>query len=635
MKKKILHFYSLITLLLFINSCTYLPPDIPLTEVEKPSDQAPDIFIRLTPEINILRLAASANVTYSFDAGNREIYQIKFTLDGDQLPEMNYFSRDSVYAYIPVESVDNGMHLLNILTYIATNSGSIADKIQAEQYYYEVSWPVYINKLARDSIKISSVKPVPEGIRIQWYLYDYADFQNYKLTRYSRITQQGIELINTNDPYLNSIVDTNYVEGEYVQYWLNTTFDGLLTSNVDYFEEIKKPEVSVNPDRSYQVRWSPSKYRQNLKSYDIQTSAPIFGIPEELEINDLKDTTAQFNEKLGFGGNYELQLRYIPKGFNGYYSFEVAGGHSSFALGTSAPEFQKGFSLPEENCMLAYNNGTFSKYNYLTGSTIFKKSITPIEATELQFIVSSPDGKLLGYFENHQFIVVKTSDWSLVYQRDIEAYSGYNLSLKCISLSNNGIVATAGNLNEFKIFDLNTGEKLIDKGWDYTFNLQSSALSPDGKNVCYKLVDYSNETCSIQNFKIENKQLVKIGELKTSSDYQSSFFFSPVSNKIIFFNYLGSYNYQINIINPSTMDIEITENIPTMFVPIAYDFMNDRAIAQYQFFPCKNYSYLIDLKNKKQTKVIQFCGSAPVLFSGNEVFAGNGRSIKIDDYLIE
>ena len=635
MKKNNFHFLTLLCILLIFYSCEYSPSDIPLTEVEQPSEQGSAISINLTPNMDTIKLSTAVYVTYTVDVGSHEIYDLKFFMDDMDMGNLFTGVKDSYSTTILASNLTDGLHELTIRTNTSTNSGSIADKVGAEQYLYELKWPVFVNKRAKDLMKFTNLQVIPTGIKLSWFKYDYADFQRYTVGKSSIIPNQSRELVNTENPYITSVVDNNYIEGDYVTYSLYTYMDGFAMDSRSYVEEIKKPRVTINADRTIGVNWSTSKYPQNVKSYYLKTSIPTFGYPEEKEITDLNQTSATFNEKLGFGGNYGMQLRYIPKGYDGYNTFEVKGGLTQFALGDSIPAFERGFLIEGTNSLLIYKAGNFFRYNYSTHQSSSSFAITPIESVYQRFIVSSASGELFGYFENKQFVVRKSSDWSLVKKMDIEAYDGFNSILSAVSISNNGMVATVDIYNNLRIFNLQSGTKILEKEPVGSQIIQRAVLSPDGKNVCLRYSNSLENKSLLISYAIESGNLIENGRYeRVGYDYESSFSYSPVNGKIIHFNYLGMYSYKIDILNPETLVVENSLPMPEWFIPIVYDYTNDRVIGQYQFFPIKRFSYMLDVKTGKQSKVVQFVGQEQYLISNGTVFAGNGRSIKIDDYII-
>lgn len=635
MKKTMFCFALAFGVSFILNSCEYSPSEIPLTELQEPTEPA-SVSINLTPEVDTLKLFTSANITYAIDVGASEIYDVKFLIDDIQMTNVYSSAKGFYYTTVPIHSINDGLHELKIRTLTSTNSGSIADKVGAELFFYELSWPLYVNKKARDQMKFSDLQSVPEGIKLSWFKYDYADFRRYQVGRSSLIPGYGRELVNTTDPHLTTFIDQTYIEGDYVAYNLMAYMDGFAMDSRSYVDEIKKPRIKINLDWTFDVSWNPSKYAKNVKSYFLKTNIPQFGYPEDHEIYDLNQTTVRFSEKLGFGGNYGIQLRYIPKGYEGYYTYDVKGGFTNFALGDSIPSFERGFLISGTNSLLLYNNGKFSKYNYSTGQSSDSFAITPIEKVYQRFMASSLSGSLFGYFQNKEFFVRRSNDWSLLNKMDIGSTDRFNPNWNVISISDDGKVAAIDNYNNLQIYDFKSGTKIAVPEFKSQYIPMQANFSPDGKTISIRLTNYVEQKSLLIAYNIGPNGLEKVNELvRSSSSYQATFSYSPVDDKIIYLNYGGMYDYSVEIINPQTFVVENLVKIPKFFVPIAYDYETNRVIAQFQSFPTKRYSYLIDVKSGKQTEVIQFVSRDQLIFSNGTVFSGNGRSIKIDDYFIQ
>jgi len=161
-------------------------------------------------------------------------------------------------------------------------------------------------------------------------------------------------------------------------------------------------------------------------------------------------------------------------------------------------------------------------------------------------------------------------------------------------------------------------------------------FSPDGKTISIRLTNYMEQKSLLVAYSFGPNGLDKVNELvRSNSSYEPTFSYSPVDGKIVYLNYGGMYNYSVDIINPQTFVVENSVKIPEFFIPVAYDYENSRVVAQYQFFPTQEFSYLLDVKTGKQSKIVQFVGQGQFLFSNGTVYSGNGRSIKIDDYILQ
>jgi hypothetical protein len=636
MKKRTKCLVCFACLLFGFSACEFSPSQIPLTEIEKPSeDNIPDIWIELTPAMDTLRLSAPAWVTYTAETGEHQVYDIKIQLDNADVGNVNYDSRNKIRAHINSDLLDDGFHELKITTYTATNSGSIADKTGNEAYWYELKWPVYVNKKAKENFQLKDLEFTPDGIKISWTQYNYADFNRYVFSSNYNFNLKN----NTNitNPKQNSYIDNSYVEGIYANYSIALYYTewGHQVDDVDYHEKIKKPEVSINEDCSVDVSWERAKNEQQVKLYCLRTSAPDYGIPEEHDLEDLNQTTLRLDEKIGFGADYQVRLRYIPTWFDSYHSaLNTAGGVTTFALGDSVPRFQQAFLVPAENSFLMYNDGMFKKYSLLTGESLATASVTPTESVYLWTVTASPDGNYFGYFENHEYVIRRSSDLSVVKKMDIQAYDGYNFVLSSVSLSNNGLVGITDISSNLKIFDVGTGQKIFEShSNDY---LRKVILSPDGKNLALMLNDYDMGT-SLGYCNFDGTQISEIGRVNGVGKDVSEVLAvsSEAGHKLVVSRWRSMYDYNVEVRDSRTFELLYWVEIPSMFVPVAYDFSTDRVIAQHKSFPTKKYSYLFDLVTGEKNKVVQFAGKEPLVFTNGNVYSGNGRKINIDNFIIE
>jgi len=101
MKPKIKCFVCSAVMLLSFYSCEFSPSEIPLTELEQPSeDNIPAIWVELTPEMDTLRLSAPTWITYGVETDEHQVYAIKIYLDNAEIGDASYLSqKKSASAY--------------------------------------------------------------------------------------------------------------------------------------------------------------------------------------------------------------------------------------------------------------------------------------------------------------------------------------------------------------------------------------------------------------------------------------------------------------------------------------------------------------------------------------------------------
>jgi hypothetical protein len=188
--------FLLCSAILILWGCKFVPSDIPMSDIKQPVSGA-SIEIKLTPEMDTLRIAQPLWINYSINTDSRKIYSIKVQLDTTIL---NVVQDNDVRTWLDPSNLYDGWHNLYITVYTATNSGSIADKLNTEAFVYNLYWPVYINNHARDKLKFYPVLDLSGGIKLSWPEYHYADFSSYQIS-WSSARGNGSKLIY--DPHHN------------------------------------------------------------------------------------------------------------------------------------------------------------------------------------------------------------------------------------------------------------------------------------------------------------------------------------------------------------------------------------------------------------------------------------------------
>jgi WD40 repeat protein len=330
------------------------------------------------------------------------------------------------------------------------------------------------------------------------------------------------------------------------------------------------------------MKWNHPKNESQVQSYCIKVSLKGGPLLYEQDLTDISDTTIHINKKIGFGVDYQTQLRYIPKGYNGYHTFTTAGGLTGFSLGDSVKKFDEAFLLKEDNSVLFYYDGIFTKWNIQTGAS---SSVTA--SKDIKMIRCSPDGNYFGYIENGEYTVHQSSDLSIVKRMNIEAYVGAFINLNGLSISNTGLIVTSDNNHYIKIFDINTESKIFEKYFDINhFNVM---ISPDGKNIAAQF--YNN---SLVYFSFDGNQLQEIGNaIGVGEDVGAVLTFAPQSEqKMVISRWHNTYEYTVEERDSRTFELLNSTNIPSYYIPIAYDYETNQVIAQIEY-QSEDYSYLI------------------------------------------
>jgi hypothetical protein len=626
--KRFLFYLSIIML----SGCEFNPSEIPLNNVERPVLGAP-VELKLNPDMDTLRIAQPIWIIYSVRAGSQEIYDIKIQLDTTVLSIVR--DKDIRTLFDP-QQVSDGWHTLNITVYTATNSGSIADKLKSEAFVYNINWPVYINNSGRDNLKFYPVVDCSAGIKLSWKDYRYADFKNYEIA-WNSVQGSGSKKIY--DSRQNYFIDSTLVEGCYSSYSLTYNFqnDGFSFDQIWAARKIIDPVVKVSGDGSVGITWNKSLNEKFVQLYCLKTEAPNYGDTEEHDISDLNVTSLGLSKKIGFGGDYTVRLRYIPLLYKSYHvALETQGGITSFALGDLIPAFDKSFYVSSENSYLLYKAGKFFKYNPQNGEKSVEQPSEAGTSTDVNMIASSPDGNYFGYFWNEKYVVRRTSDFSIVNTIDIQAYARHDLLLNDINISNNGIISTADYNNYVRLFNVASGAKIYETRYGSSYYTRESIISPDGQYLAVMFINYTTNKVELAYYNFTGDQLIELGRVQgVGADYSATIVYYPeAQHKIIIPHWISTYHYVIEVRDSRDFTLLSSSDVDFLFVPVAYDFASGLAIAQYQSFPPKKYSLLIDLNTGVARKIIQLTARSNYIFSDKKLYSGNGRSINVDNYII-
>ncbi len=617
-----------VAFVLFLSSCEYSPSDIPLTKIEQLPP--PDIGIILNPEMDTVRLACPTYIGYQINVSYRDVYALRFLIDDITIADIQ---SDNLYNlgdtavllsfYVNTYDFIDGVHELKLKIYTATHTGSIADKVKSEAYVYEHRWPMLINSDARNNFKFLDLKLDPEGIRLSWPKYDYADFRAYAIERYSNIFPYKQVLIQS--PDTNTYHDDiSLIEGGNIEYYIKL-IDIMYTpikDKITYSIEIESPEVFVNDDCTFDVKWRHSMYEQNVKSYNLIFYSNDSYYKDET-ITDLNDTIFHSEYRLSLGKDYYVQLRYMPNWYNNLpYSLNVIGGKTEFALGDKMVSFKVAKPVDGEDCMLFYNDTIITKYNLITGDYI---DLNIKSSNDVNRFRCSPDGNYFGYYQNDRFVLCRT--------RDMREVNVVDSPHGIISLSNNKIMSEFED-SSLIVYNIETSDTIVKK---QSNNLKNVVISGDGENLAVKYYSYDHHSYILVYYRISNNSLEKIDSVMSvttlgySSDKYRKLYYTCWKD--------GSRHFELR--DSHSFELIYSYKISYDFVVRSYDFASDLFITTNRFIDNvdNGYDYLVNKNTGTKKKIVHIQYSElpilPTVFFDGIIYSGNGRYIKADDCIIE
>lgn len=124
-------------LVLLFAQCEYKPHLVYTRDIKKPDTAF--IVVTLTPTDSVYTLYEPTWLYYDLRTFGLPVYSVAFFLDEDRIKD----GTDTTGSvYIPYYQYQLGDHTLTMVVTTGSNSGSLADLLQAEGFIYSESWKV-------------------------------------------------------------------------------------------------------------------------------------------------------------------------------------------------------------------------------------------------------------------------------------------------------------------------------------------------------------------------------------------------------------------------------------------------------------------------------------------------------------
>ncbi len=496
----------------FFYACEFQPGDLVYTNVEKPSDQVPMISVNLTPETDTLRLSDPVTIKYKFDASPRDIHWVEFSFDDVVLFQQDYQQNNSLEMNLNPHIYREGLHHLTIKVFTSTNSGSIADKVKAEGYLYQMEWPVLIDFTPLKILKILEVKNQAGGALIKWERFSHAAFKNYMLEKipFFENTTRNIAVIT--NPYNTEFFDSEYLEGEKVYYRIYLS--GLPGEGV-YYSCPPGPIVSKwNFGFNATVTWEPTQnpnrldyYRIFLQDWNSSESEKHIRYEEKREIT---------YEKLSLGNNILINLQNVPKTTISNYSFQgLESSSAEIAIGDPIPVHEIAKKVFGTNYTLLNNGNKLILFDHETRQRVDSLDFGNVQLRAYRI---SPDGKTVYTLTGNIFQAWELPGFIKLRSVDLTHIDSKLSELFDISVSSNSRILFTVSGEKIVVYDFANDKILLAPdqiiGW--------SKISPDGKRF---MARYTQGSTHYRLYDIELNEAVLKGEVVFPGETWGNYFF--------------------------------------------------------------------------------------------------------------
>ncbi|NSW94174.1 MAG: hypothetical protein HPY62_05630 [Bacteroidales bacterium] len=532
----------------FMVSCEFQPHDIPITEIERPSNEGPPVTINLNGYNDTIKIGNTTDFTYTVSGTQNKILSVTISIGDKVLHNYTVENPQSFSFSINPDEFPAGKYNLNIVLITSSGTGSIADKLGAEGYIYELDWPVIIDQALPQGPFLIEFEKVhnPEGLKLSWPAFNHPNFNRYIIFRKFKPYQQAQEKIaEITNPLQSTYTDRSFWEGQDAEYQIIIVtpygnYDGLPCLFQDNLTGIT---ADWHDDGTLDVRWDKAKNLELFGMYYVYTS---YGL---LPIESYQSTDAEANhvtfQQTGFGNGIILRLAIIPKGvdisdfdklkFTEYIHYTRA----------DIPIFSTAKTVSEHDFVLlaTYNN----IYRYLPDEKRYDATI-PGNIYNPELVAVSSDGSRFAYLNNQEnFHIIRTNDLATerIFTAPPVTYPG---SVTGLSLSDNNRLLTTDGIDQVYLYDTATGQ-LVNKDtipltvWT-NFILE---ISPDGTKMATR-----TGASDITYFSIETSGWKAIGNEKISYAY-------------VFFSIDGLFIYLVtydSVIKRRTSDFGLVSQFP-------------------------------------------------------------------------
>ena len=253
--------------------CVFTPDELPETFVEKPSESGPPITFQLNDLTDTIKIGWPVSFNYNVSSPNKLItVEIKFQ---DQVLHHLYDPEEQNLSFdFNPRNYTNGHYHLSIQIVTTSGSGSIADKLGAEGYLYEMNWPMIIdNTMPSVMHKVLDIKKEDGVLKLSWQEFNHPNFISYKI--YGQVSQVNMDpqLIATiNDPKQTNYIHNTFIEGQpNLLYYSIDTPEGEYNSNyIWHHDHIDSLKARWNTDGTVLFEWPETACPTIFGAYQVK-----------------------------------------------------------------------------------------------------------------------------------------------------------------------------------------------------------------------------------------------------------------------------------------------------------------------------------------------------------------------------
>lgn len=253
-------------------------------EIEKPEEIMVGIDLAGVRPGEPIYIYEDTRLFYTLNISGKKLLKLEATLNGQYLHMMSY-----PYIVVPKASLSaNGENILKLKIQLKTDSGSIADILNAEVYEGEFTFRLLPVDNEFD-LAIRNAQTEEKYLRVEW---DKPSFEQLEIAGYeiAYTDTRGKKQTKLLDASATSFVDKDYVYG-YRSYSITMKFVEEKISKKTYIHNISYTPITSDDItmefkdlESTKISWNPNKYRCNYyilyNRNDKVVASALFDEPE-------------------------------------------------------------------------------------------------------------------------------------------------------------------------------------------------------------------------------------------------------------------------------------------------------------------------------------------------------------------
>jgi len=489
-------------------SCEYQLDSENFLEIAPP-DTTKMIQVNLSPFETQYVFTVPTWVSYDLNTFGLKVYNVEFFV-GDQLI---HSGNEAVGGFV-FDPSPWGIGTQNMLMVVTTgtNSGSLADLLEAEGFLFQQKWEVLLDGGNPAPVEITDIYNNDGILKIEWEEYERFNFQKYIL--YKNFGEAEGEtfahpIAEITDPTQHSWQDSSFIGGTGI-YWVEVhASNQKATSKRKQFDfpKLTLETLWVAGD-SASFQWTKNAFYRTVDQVTI--TVPDFFPKPAITLfssGNPSDTTCVVKD-LRFGNSSTYTLSVYPKtNIRIYEDNQVTRSSVSFGIGNRLSPFGKFTGDPVNGFFYVYDNGKIIQYTY---PEIVKQDSCE-SSSFARWFVSFYDQKLVTqiYSDINMYPPDRLDQPTTYNSWDLglyEFWSDFSISY------NNRMVFPAGSGTG--LYDWST-RKIVFK--TAPNEPDRCSLSPDGKYVFSKnYLGYSDQSV-IKIWQVAETGLVAVGQLSVAN----------------------------------------------------------------------------------------------------------------------